>query len=264
MSLQDHKKRVLIVVFVLPILLFVIVKLPPYFFLILLCLASGIGMWEFLRMYKASNWSVWLGVLFSVVFLLLNCLYSYLAIYFYSIFFVLLTTSRLLIKRQPQSALSEISPLVIGILYIPTLLSFHWFIRLEGWQWIVYLYGCIWCSDTAAYYVGKIFGKRKLYPEVSPKKTWEGAYGSLVGGVIASVVLGNLLISESFFNLFIIGILLGFTSILGDLVESMFKRDAGVKDSGVIFSEHGGVLDKIDAMLFGGVVLHLITKVIRG
>lgn len=262
MSLQGHKKRVLVAILILPILLFIIIKLPSYFFLILLCLAAGIGIWEFLKMYKVSKFFILLGVSLSVVFLLLNCFYWQLAFYYYSIFFIFISLLRLLSKRNPNFALVEISPLVIGILYIPTLLSFHWFIRLESWHWIIYLYSCIWCSDTAAYYIGKIFGKRKLYPEISPKKTWEGVYGSLAGGVIASVTLGKFLISKSFLTLFAIGILLGITSVFGDLVESMFKRDAGVKDSGILFSEHGGILDKIDAMLFGGVVLYFIIKII--
>ncbi len=260
MSLQGHKKRILIALIAIPILWFIIVKLPPSYFLALLTAATAIGMWEFLRMYKCSNTFILVGVVFAVIILLLNCFYYQFALYYYSLYFIAISLFRLFAKKQPSMALQDISPLIIGIMYIPTLIVFHWFLRLEGWQWIVYLYAVVWASDSFAYYIGKGFGKRKLYPEVSPKKTWAGAYGSLIGGAVTSIVLGSLLLGKPLIKLAIFGFAIGFISILGDLVESMFKRDAGVKDSGIWFSEHGGVFDKIDAMLFAGVLLYFGMK----
>ncbi|MCX7988859.1 MAG: phosphatidate cytidylyltransferase [Thermodesulfovibrio sp.] len=256
MNLQGHKKRIFVALIAIPILILIIVKLPPYFFLILLTLVNIVAMWEFLRMYKALNIFIVLGVVLSTVIFLFNCFYWEFAIYYYSVSFIIITLFRLFIKKEPDNALMEISPLIVGLLYIPTLLSFHWFLRQEGWQWIIYLYAVVWASDSFAYYIGKGFGKSKLYPEVSPKKTWAGAYGSLAGGISTSLLIGYLLLDKSLSSLFIIGLTIGFVSILGDLVESMFKRDAGIKDSSFLFPEHGGVLDKIDAMLFAGVLLY--------
>lgn len=256
MSLQGHKKRIVIALIALPILVFIIVKLPSYFFLGLLTLVNIIAMWEFLRMYKTSNIFIVLGIILSIALFILNCFYWQFALYYYSISFLAITLFRLFVKKQPEHSLQDISTLVVGLLYIPTLLSFHWFIREEGWQWIIYLYAVVWTADSFAYYIGKGFGNRKLYSEVSPKKTWAGAYGSLIGGVLASLLLGYLFLNKSFSSMLLIGLLIGFISILGDLVESMFKRDAGVKDSSFLFPEHGGILDKIDALLFAGVLLY--------
>ncbi len=262
MSSQGHKKRILIALFAIPTILFIIIKFSPTYFLILLIAVNAIGTWEFLKMYKSSNTFVLIGVVFSVIILLLNCFYSHFALYYYSMYFIAISLFRLFVKKQPSMALQDIAPLTIGIMYIPTLIVFHWFLRLDGWQWIVYLYAVVWASDSFAYYIGKGYGKRKLYPEVSPKKTWAGAYGSLIGGAITSIVLGSLLLEKPITQLAIIGFAIGFTSILGDLIESMFKRDAGVKDSGAWLSEHGGILDKIDAMLLAGVLLYFSKKLL--
>lgn len=262
MSLQEHKKRILVAAIALPVLVFFIVKLPPYFFLGLLTLVCAVGMWEFLKIYRASSFWITVGVFFSVIVFLLNCFYSQFALYYYALTFAVITTVRLFSEKNPQNALHEISPVLIGVLYIPTLLVFHWFLRNHGWQWIIYLYGVVWTADSFAYYIGKGFGNRKLYPQVSPKKTWAGAYGSLIGGSLASLILGYFLLSKPVLRLFIMGFLIGFISIFGDLVESMFKRDAQVKDSSFLFPEHGGVLDKIDSMLFAGVLLYFGMKLI--
>lgn len=262
MSLQGHKKRIIVALIALPLLIFIIVKLPPYFFLGLLTLVCSIGIWEFLKMYKTSNFLILTGVLFSSILFLLNCFYYQFALYYYGLAFVVITSLRLIFKKDPKNSLYEISPLLTGILYIPTLLSFHWFLRIDGWQWIIYLYTVVWTSDSFAYYLGKGFGNRKLYPEVSPKKTWAGAYGSVIGGILSSLILGYFLLSITFSKLIIAGLLIGVISIFGDLVESMFKRDAGVKDSSLLFPEHGGLLDKIDSMLFAGILLYFYMKLI--
>ncbi|MGC9044971.1 MAG: phosphatidate cytidylyltransferase [Thermodesulfovibrio sp.] len=260
MNLQGHKKRILVALITLPLLLLLIVKLPPYFFLAFLTAVCATGMWEFLKMYKTHGFWMGFGIFCSVIIFLLNCVYPQFALNYYATAFAVITIIRLISKKEPQYALSEISPVMIGLLYIPSLLVFHWFLREHGWQWIIYLYAVVWSADSFAYYIGKGFGKKKLYPEVSPKKTWAGAYGSIVGGIIASLLFGNFLLSKPFVKLLIAGFLIGFISIFGDLVESMFKRDAQVKDSSFLFPEHGGVLDKIDSMLFAGVLLYFFMR----
>jgi phosphatidate cytidylyltransferase len=110
-----------------------------------------------------------------------------------------------------------------------------------------------------AYYVGKGIGKRKLYPEISPNKTVAGAVGSLIGGVVgAALIKATLLNHISPLQTGIIGGAVGFSTVIGDLVESMFKRDAGVKDSSHIVPGHGGVLDKLDGVTFAGPVFYWV------
>jgi len=112
------------------------------------------------------------------------------------------------------------------------------------------LLSIVWSTDTFAYLVGKYFGKKKLVPEISPKKTVAGAIGGSTGGVITSLIIGNYLgiLELSFFYTFIL-LILTFISQIGDLIESYIKRTFEVKDSGSIIPGHGGVLDRLDSSL---------------
>ncbi|MBA4496235.1 phosphatidate cytidylyltransferase [Paenactinomyces guangxiensis] len=119
-----------------------------------------------------------------------------------------------------------------------------------------------WANDSAAYFIGKRFGKRKLWPEISPNKTIEGSMAGIVFGVIMSVLiflifpaLGNLL------KAIWLGLLISVVGQIGDLIESAWKRTTGVKDSGTILPGHGGVLDRFDSLLFTFIVLHLVRLV---
>jgi len=136
-------------------------------------------------------------------------------------------------------------------------------IREIGPEWVIFLYASVWSSDTFAYYIGKGIGKRKLYREVSPHKTVAGAAGSLIGGILSVFILKAILLPLLTVSAaLIIGVMIGIISIIGDLIESMFKRDAGVKDSSTLIPGHGGILDKIDGALFAGPVLYWILIVI--
>ena len=145
------------------------------------------------------------------------------------------------------------------MLYIPGFLSSQTQIRNVGPEWIIFLYATVWASDSAAYYIGKGIGKKKLYQEMSPNKTVAGAVGSVAGGAAGASILKILIVPQlTLPSAAFIGCLIGTISIAGDLVESMFKRDAGVKDSGVLIPGHGGILDKIDGTLFAGPLLYWV------
>jgi phosphatidate cytidylyltransferase len=177
--------------------------------------------------------------------------------------FIAISSARLFMTKDPSSALKDLSPALIGFLYIPSLLLPLWYLRLDGYEWIFLLCLCVWSADTLAYYIGSSIGKRKLYREVSPNKTIAGAVGSVAGGIIASVLFGSFLVKGTgICNLLLIGAVLGAVTILGDLVESMFKRDAGIKDSGTLIPGHGGVLDRIDSILFAGPALYLLRLIV--
>ena len=117
-----------------------------------------------------------------------------------------------------------------------------------------------WVGDSAAYFVGIAFGKNKLLPKVSPKKSWEGFFGGLAGSIIGSVVVGSFT-SISLATLIVLGLAGGVAGVFGDLFESALKRDAGVKDSSSILLGHGGILDRFDSAVVVApvavVVLHL-------
>jgi phosphatidate cytidylyltransferase len=109
----------------------------------------------------------------------------------------------------------------------------------------------VWISDSAAYFIGKSFGKHKLAPRVSPKKTWEGAVAGFVGGAGGFLLLSLFFLSSlPIMDSIVIGVIIGTVGQIGDLAESQLKRDAGVKDSSALIPGHGGILDRFDSLLF--------------
>lgn len=257
-------KRVIVALIAIPLLYLYITKLPPLFFLVLLAVVSALAQHEFYAMYRTTKSMSRIGMLAgalllcSAIFLPDNGPEKAQAMVFI-IIFISVTSARLFLIKDPSSALRDLSPALIGILYIPALLLPLWYLRLIGYEWIFLLCLCVWSADTFAYSIGSRFGKIKLYKEVSPNKTVEGAIGSIGGGIFAAVVFGSFLIKGAgTLELAWIGAALGAVTIVGDLVESMFKRDAGIKDSGSIIPGHGGVLDRIDSILFAGPALYLL------
>jgi phosphatidate cytidylyltransferase len=254
-----HRRRIITAAIVLPIAFAYVMWLPPVFFTVFLCLASGLGLSEFYGMYGVrgplKNLGLALGVaipagahIAGISDLLVASL-------------LIVGAARLLLKRDPSDALKDLSPVFVGLLYVPGLLGMQTGIRAVGPEWIIFLFGVVWGSDSAAYYVGKGLGRRKLYVAYSPNKTVEGAAASIAGGALSALALGALLVSSMpAGRAALIGAVIGAVTIVGDLVESMFKRDAGVKDSGSLIPGHGGILDKIDGVLFAGPVLYWMMR----
>ncbi|HAK89742.1 MAG TPA: hypothetical protein DHV16_04845 [Nitrospiraceae bacterium] len=256
----ENAKRLIVAASVLPVFYLAVTKFPPVLFLILLAAVSVLAQIEFYSMYKTKKPLALIGTLCGVsVFITAFCRQPA-TYYLLPITVMLIASARLFLIKEPSSSLKDISPVIIGFLYIPNLLLAQWHLRLQGYEWILFLYGCVWASDSAAYYIGKRMGKKKLYKEVSPNKTVEGAFGSIAGGILSSLLLGKLLINAPVHVLILTGAAVGVVTIVGDLVESMFKRDARVKDSGSFIPGHGGILDKIDGVLFAGPVLYWITS----
>ncbi len=108
----------------------------------------------------------------------------------------------------------------------------------------------IWTSDIFAYLVGSKFGKNRLFERISPKKSWEGSIGGLIFALIAAYILSLFVDQLNLAQWLLLAVILVISGTIGDLVESLLKRNAGVKDSGTIFPGHGGVLDRFDAILF--------------
>lgn len=254
-----HLKRLIVAAILLPLIYLYIMYLPSGYFFALLVLVSVLALSEFCSMYRVSGVLRYLCLLSGVLIL---CAAYFSKEYLTDIVFVSVMAAlclRLLVKRDPYSSLRDIAPPMVGLLYIPGLVTFQTQIRQIGPEWIIFLYASVWASDSMAYYIGKGIGKRKLYREVSPNKTVAGAAGSLLGGAIGALLMAATVVPHlTVSNAVIIGIVIGIISVIGDLVESMFKRDAGVKDSGIMIPGHGGVLDKIDGALFAGPVLYWI------
>src|SRR5690554_2373202 len=120
----------------------------------------------------------------------------------------------------------------------------------------------IWCNDTFAYICGKLLGKYKLFPSISPKKTIEGFVGGVLFAIIAGVLINSYFIEVSYLFWVLVAILVGSFGTVGDLVESKFKRQAEIKDSGKIIPGHGGILDRLDSFIFVAPFLLLIYNLI--
>jgi phosphatidate cytidylyltransferase len=159
--------------------------------------------------------------------------------------------------------LLSFSTTLTGAIYTGGLLSFALFLRhLPGnsgsWHGTALLLTPVlltWASDTAAYFVGRKWGTRKLIPSVSPGKTVQGATGAVVGTVLVAIAYSYLLASFPTYRLEVwqaalLGVLVSVAAQTGDLAESLFKRDAGVKDSGTLLPGHGGALDRFDSLFF--------------
>lgn len=136
-----------------------------------------------------------------------------------------------------------------------------------GSRLILALFIITWFGDSAAYFVGTFFGKHKLAPKVSPKKSWEGALGNLAGNLLGALLMQATVCTEwTLVDVLALGLLLGLVGQLGDLVESTWKRSAGVKDScvGVSIPGHGGMLDRVDSLVFAAPVLFAYVHFVHG
>lgn len=127
---------------------------------------------------------------------------------------------------------------------------------------ILSIFILIWVNDTFAFLVGKTFGKHKLFEKVSPKKTIEGFVGGFIFSIVAGIILAQFLMLQSYIHWVFIAILVSVFGTLGDLVESKFKRIANVKDSGNIMPGHGGVLDRLDSIIFVAPIVFLFYQII--
>ncbi len=174
------------------------------------------------------------------------------------------------IEGAPQRvAASALSWVYCGVL-VATVVA----LRLHfGFAWVILCFVVTWMNDTLAYFAGRFFGKHPFYPKVSPKKTWEGFGGGVVGSVLGALVVKAVFLAapqpagEAFALSWAgcVGVGLGASVLgpIGDLAESLLKRAAGVKDSGRLIPGHGGLLDRIDALLFVGPWMYLWAALVQ-
>lgn len=257
-------KRVLSGLLFLPVFYLFTWKLPPAYFAALVMAAVVVGQYEFYRMAQArgSHPHVELGILLGVLVVLdfsISVFPGLGKFYVVVVSALVIMTARLFSPRPVDGALEDVAYTFLGVFYVAMLFAFQVVIRTgaDGKQWLVFLYFIIWASDIGAYSIGIPFGKHRLYEKVSPKKSIEGFAGALAASA------GMALLCRSWFMPSIgmgeavgIALMLAVVGAIGDLVESLFKRAAGVKDSGAVIPGHGGILDRMDSMLFAAPVLY--------
>lgn len=230
-----------------------------------------VGVWEFYRLAEAKGIEPqrWLGLLTSVtLFVSAFCLYMlavgevcctcYEVIMWGSAIALPLLLSAIFVVevfRNRQQPMLNIATTLMGIIYVALPMSMLLYIPsfIAGsseWRPEIFLFYLflVWGNDVFAYLVGILFGKHKMCVRLSPKKSWEGFFGG-VAGSLAMGVLGAYVVGGSVAMWLGLALVVSLTSVLGDLVESMFKREVGVKDSGNIMPGHGGMLDRFDALI---------------
>ncbi|MHB8769804.1 MAG: phosphatidate cytidylyltransferase [Syntrophales bacterium] len=254
--MNSHKKRWVTGVIAVPILFVVIAYGSEGIFAVLIAAAALLGMAEYNRMVfgpglpreKVETLAVSLLILVAAT---LGDTALLVAVLSFAVMAVLMLNLLRVKERGPD--LRSVGAVILGILTIPLLLSHFILIRRtpQGELWIFFILVLAFAGDIAAYYVGRSLGRRKVLPEASPGKTVEGTIG-LVAGSIA----GCLLFTTAFFpridwpHAVVLGFVGSIVGQLGDLSESVLKRSAGVKDSGTLLPGHGGILDRLDCLMF--------------
>lgn len=186
------------------------------------------------------------------------------------ILFVLGLCVRQFVSKTNTAGLTAIAITLFGLMYVPWLLNFiqkiNFFPSLggDGKFYVFYFILVTKFSDTGAYVVGSLIGKHKMIPRISPAKTWEGFAGAIVVSTGASLLFvhffGDHMLGMKTIHAVVLGIILSSTAVIGDLIESLFKREAGVKDSGKLFPGIGGILDLLDSLLFNAPIMYLYLR----
>jgi phosphatidate cytidylyltransferase len=186
------------------------------------------------------------------------------------ILFVLGLCFRQFLSKSNTKGILAISTTLFGLLYVPWLLNFMQKIQFfpaidgKGKFYLLFFILVTKFSDTGAYLVGSLIGRHKMIPRISPGKTWEGFGGAIVVSTGASVLFAHLagesLPGMTLLHAAILGIILSMSAVVGDLIESIFKREAGVKDSGRFFPGIGGILDLLDSLLFNAPLMYLYLR----
>ena len=258
-----HARRWLTALILLPLLLLVLFKGGHLFFILLLLAINGLAQWEFLGMFQPETdtfrrlKAIILGSVLLVSFCTAQrvtslCNPSGPLFVLVGILFVLFLFYLIAYSHIPDLS-RDLMVNVLALLYIPLLLGhFVWLRYLsDGEWWVFWLLMVIMAGDTGAFYVGRTWGKTKLYPAVSPGKTWAGVWGGMAAALIAGLGLGRwALPGVSLKSLGVLALVLAVVGLLGDLFESMLKRQAQVKDASEILPGHGGMLDRLDSLLF--------------
>ena len=245
----SHHQRILTAAVLVPLLAWVLmVGGLPLLFLVLI--ASGLGLWEFYTLFFGRRHDLFkaLGVVCGTI-ILTACYFGHpwwaggaLLTTFWTCNLLFLALS----SRSTAPSYALMAVIMAGQFYLPLLLQFAF--RFSSTE-LFFLLVLTFASDTGAFYAGTLFGGKKIWPSVSPKKTWAGSIGGLFACASASVAFGAFAGTASWPVFLLAGVVLNLAAQFGDFFESALKRSLNVKDSGKILPGHGGILDRIDSLL---------------
>jgi phosphatidate cytidylyltransferase len=232
---------------------------------------AGIAEMYLMLVHEGYRPVAWLSGAFSLLFLLSAMFSSTLRLNLLSVGLsaaLLVSFPVFFFRKKLDGAILDWALTLASSVYLGWPMSLLLLLRgyQAGWSigvwWLLAIFGSIWGCDTGAFFAGHFWGKHKLAPHISPGKTWEGVFGGLIFALAAGVLFVSLPLHVSWYLGALLGLLTGVAGILGDLAESLLKRQMHVKDSGKFFPGHGGMLDRIDSLLFGVLVVYLFALLI--
>jgi phosphatidate cytidylyltransferase len=268
-------KRILTAIVALPILLFSVWSSSPYFFVALTSIAVILALGEFYALASKAGckpervlgYAAAIAVIASFVFQQLVLIVAVSAV-----LTILLLASQLSSPTQMEKAVVSVSATVFGVIYVAVLSGYLIGVRMlpdaaliphMASKLLTMFFAIVMLTDTGAYYTGRAFGDHKLAPRISPGKTIEGAVGGLAMAIIVGPVCKLTFFPEiPIAHAIALGAAIGILGQIGDLAESMLKRGAGVKDSGNLLPGHGGMLDRVDSLLFCAPILFYYSRLL--
>ncbi|MGQ9618400.1 MAG: phosphatidate cytidylyltransferase [Candidatus Aminicenantia bacterium] len=263
--LKDLGKRAVVAIILIPVAFLAIYFFPDALFFISLQGIILLALFEFYSLSKKKGYNTVeiAGFLFSILFGL-NFLFEFRYFSEFIFLFLFFLGSYSLFSLRSESLgnfIPSFSITFFSVFYLSFTLNYIYYLRKLGNPYLFILLFSVYIGDTAAYLFGKTLGKRKIFPLASPNKTVEGFIGAIPFYVLGGL-LGNWIFLKypDIFKLVISLLLLSFVSQLSDPVESLFKRAVGVKDSSKIFGEHGGFLDRLDALIFSSPFFYFLCK----
>jgi len=249
--------RVVTVLPLIPLILWMMFGAPPWVWPAFVLVAIAIGGYEMMAMKEPSSrglraWGAITSLLFGYTVVFVN---DAAALYAAILLIVLGSMTWSLLQEDPlHNASVRIGWLLGTPIYVGGTLSAVAMVRSfdPTGAWVLMTMVLAWGSDTSAYFVGRKYGKTKLAPRISPKKTLEGSAGGLAAAVVGAMIMSFFLPGMQLLDAVALGVLGGAAGQAGDLMVSVLKRSSGVKDSGGILPGHGGILDRVDALAFTG------------
>lgn len=238
-----------------------------FYFLLMGAFLVGAA-WEFVKLFRAVKFEPQMVITVGGVILILGARMffpQYAMPVFAAVILVAMAYHLVAYERGRDQAALDFGITVAGLTYIGWIGAYLFDLRNlpEGFWWLVLVMACVWLGDSGAYSIGRAYGKHKMTPRLSPKKSWEGYAASIFTGMLAGVFFvyafstygGGFLAGDiTMWQGAILGLILGGLTPLGDLGESMIKRQSGIKDSSDIIPGHGGFFDRIDSWLWGAVI----------
>ena len=262
------KQRIITAAIGVPVIIFAVWFGTPWFAILIAAIALT-GTFEFYQIVGSSENGhpfTYLGLLWALALILSPLSLHYKDFNTLPVIMslgMLISLIWLLCRSSQEGTFRNWSWTIAGVIYVGWMLS-YW-LRLRsldgGMHWVYLAILTIFANDTGAFFIGRAMGKHQLAPSISPTKTWEGAIGGLASAILGAIIIVLILnlFSSFIFNYWqvvALGFLVSLFAQLGDLVESLLKRNAGIKESGYLLPGHGGILDRFDSLIFVGPVIY--------